>query len=196
MPSDALKQWNTERSKALDSLDNVHGSVTGRRVGRQYATKHYNLTMYVALAAEFQGFCRDLHDDTAAALLWHVPSSTGPLIPIFLNSLTRGRQLDRGNAQAKSLGSDFQILGIRLWPELEALRPRSKQKWHDTLESLNKIRNAVAHSNQAALDELRREMSLDLRTWRRTRSTLNQLAPHMDKVAFNYVQQLTGSTPW
>lgn len=56
MPSDALESWNDVRADALESLDAVHGSVTGRRVGRQYATTHYNLTMYVALAAEIQGF--------------------------------------------------------------------------------------------------------------------------------------------
>lgn len=196
MPSDALESWNDVRADALESLDAVHGTVTGRRVGRQYATRHYNLTMYVALAAEFQGFCRDLHDDTAAAMLWHVPASAGPMVPIFLNSLTRARQLDRGNAQPKSLGSDFQILGIQLWSDLSTLRPGSKTRWHDTLDTLNDIRNAVAHSDQAKLDALRKKEALDVRNWRRKRSALNQLAIYMDKVAFNYLQTLTGAPPW
>jgi hypothetical protein len=37
--SDALEKWLTERAEALDSLDAIHGKITGRRRGRKYDTK-------------------------------------------------------------------------------------------------------------------------------------------------------------
>lgn len=196
MPSFALRDWSDKRAKALDSLDDVHGKVTGRRVGRQYATKHYNLTMYVALAAEFQGFCRDLHDETASALVTFLPAAAGPLAPIYLNALTRSRALDRANAQPKSLGSDFQTLGIALWSELATANPKQKKRWHDSLDHLNEIRNAVAHSNEDNLRKLHETEPLTVKQWRRKRATLNRLAAAMDVLAYEHVQDLTGEAPW
>jgi hypothetical protein len=38
--SDALEKWKDERAEALNSLDAIHGKVTGRRRGRKYNTKH------------------------------------------------------------------------------------------------------------------------------------------------------------
>jgi hypothetical protein len=53
----------------LDSLEAVHERVTEKRRGRQYATEHLNLALFVRLAAEFQGFCRDLHEDAVLAIV-------------------------------------------------------------------------------------------------------------------------------
>ncbi|WP_136623249.1 hypothetical protein [Mycobacterium attenuatum] len=53
--SDALDRWQTERAEALDSLDSIHGKITGRKRGRKYDTKGLNRALFVALAAEFQG---------------------------------------------------------------------------------------------------------------------------------------------
>jgi hypothetical protein len=57
-PSPALQKWRGDRSIALDSLVAAHGKVVGGRRGRQYATEHLNRALFIALAGEFQGYCR------------------------------------------------------------------------------------------------------------------------------------------
>src|SRR5947209_19559467 len=93
--SSALEKWSDERCAGLDSLEDVHGKVTGRQRGRQRATGHLNRALFVALSAEFQGFCRDLHEDAAI----HVTESirlapeNAKIAPVVLNALVRERAL-------------------------------------------------------------------------------------------------------
>jgi hypothetical protein len=84
------------------------------------------------LASQFQGFCRDLHSECVDHFL-------AAIAPAALRSLvraefTRGRHLDRGNAQPSSLGADFGRLGIDLWDGLNQYNNASMD-WHDDLES-------------------------------------------------------------
>jgi hypothetical protein len=45
-------RWQDERCGVLDSLEAVHEHFTGKRRGRQTATEHLNLALFVRLAAE------------------------------------------------------------------------------------------------------------------------------------------------
>ncbi|MFD4403892.1 hypothetical protein ACFWPH_14155 [Nocardia sp. NPDC058499] len=178
----------------LDSLEEVHGRVTGRRRGRQYATEHLNSALFVSLAAEFQGYCRDLHNGAAAAL----SDSLGvgdPRAIIFRAALVRGRNLDKGNAQPASIGADFQILGMALWPHTYAAYPVLGPKWNETLTRLNKVRNAVAHRNDPQLVAVKREQPLDLATFRRWRRSLNGAASGFDNVVGAYLKD-TANVGW
>ncbi|WP_131807522.1 hypothetical protein [Mycolicibacterium wolinskyi] len=207
--SDALEKWQTERAEALDSLDAIHGTVTGRTRGRKYNTKHLNRALFVALAAEFQGFCRDLHEDAAihvADSLQTVPGNAR-IVPVVLDALVRertlnpnrpdkDRRLDKGNADYSALITDFATLGIHLGNELKQRYPARAPKWERTLKALNDARNGIAHSDADKLDSAHRAHGLTLATFRRWRSSLNGASAAMDKVVGTYLLDLTGSRPW
>lgn len=208
--SDALDKWLTERAEALDSLDAIHGRVTGRTRGRKYNTKHLNRALFLALAAEFQGFCRDLHEDAAihiASSLDTVPTNAG-LVPIVLDALVRertinpnkapdkDRRLDKGNADFSALVTDYATLGIHLGKELKQRYPTRFPKWEKTLAALNGARNGIAHSDSDKLVTAEREHGLTLATFRKWRSSLNGASAGMDKVVGTYLLDLTGMKPW
>src|SRR4051812_45133642 len=98
MPSPALIDWQLGRSRVLDELLDAHQAVGGPGPGRRWTTEQINWALIVRLAAEFQGFCRDLHDlgvDTFCA--WAAPTNNR-LQGILRVHVTRDRYLDRGNA--------------------------------------------------------------------------------------------------
>jgi len=75
MASRALTTWRKERRERLDELLHAHQSVGGPSRGRRWRTATLNEALLLRLAAEFQGFARDLHEqtcDTFAA--WITPS--------------------------------------------------------------------------------------------------------------------------
>ncbi|WP_142928057.1 hypothetical protein [Mycobacterium marinum] len=196
MPSDALIRWQDERSAVLDSLEAIHEQVTGKRRGRQTATEHLNLALFVRLAAEFQGYCRDLHDDAAIVIADSLADEYAARIPVLLSALVRGRKLDVGNAGPGNIGNDFANLGMSLWPDVCERYRAWGPKWNQVLERLNKVRNAIAHSDAAALDEVKRLQPLTLATFRRWRGSLNTAASGFDKVVAAYLSYLTGAAPW
>lgn len=163
--SDALERWQTERAEALDSLDSIHGKITGRRRGRKCDAKHLNHALFVALAAEFQGFCRDLHEDAAIHVsnsLQTIPSNAR-IVPVVLDALVRertislnrrpdkDRRLDKGNADFSASVTDFATLGIQIGDELKQRYPKKSPKWEKTLRALNDARNGIAHSDAEKL---------------------------------------------
>ncbi|MFC8046028.1 hypothetical protein [Nocardia sp. NPDC057353] len=179
----------------LNSLEAVHTAATGGRPGRWNATKHLNLALFVSLAAEFQGYCRDLHDDAAIVLAGSLAPGNDQQIPVVLNALVRERRLDRGNASPAALGSDFAVLGLTLWPTIHATYPTRGKQWNSTLTALNEVRNAVAHSDGAKLREARRSHPLHLGTFRRWRRSLDGAAAGLDRVVGAHLVDLTG-TNW
>ncbi|WOC12585.1 hypothetical protein [Gordonia sp. MP11Mi] len=196
MPSDALDDWTNTRLSALSSLDTIHGQVTKNRPGRQWNTRHYNLGLFTALASQFQGYCRDLHDEAAVRVVDSLAANgVGPQIPIILTALTSNRKLDRGNANPGNLGDDFGKLGIQLWPELKQRYPTKAPKWQKTLTNLNELRNGIAHSDIAKIDKVEHDHPLTLKTWRTWKSSVNTAATSMDAVLEAYLVALTG-TGW
>ena len=63
MPSNSFLRWRGQRARALNELENAHARVEGTDRGRRYATQQINPAYAVLLTAQFQGFCRDLHDE-------------------------------------------------------------------------------------------------------------------------------------
>ena len=55
----------------LDELEGVHASLTGTAPGRRWITDQLDRAYLVALSSQFQGFCRDLHSEAAAAIAGH-----------------------------------------------------------------------------------------------------------------------------
>jgi hypothetical protein len=112
------------------------------------------------------------------------------LEPLLQFELTRGRQLDRGNAQPSSLGADFGRFGINFWDEMRN-HDATSVIWRNDLESLNEWRNAIVHQdftspNLGATINLR---SVQVGQWR---TSCNRLARAMDEVIGRHLQLLTG----
>ena len=86
----ALYRWNADRLPRLDELEAVHGKL-GTGPGRRWLTEQINRSYLLVLAAELQGYCRDLH--SAGFLANQSPASTRSIVQ---RNLTRNRKLDRG----------------------------------------------------------------------------------------------------
>jgi hypothetical protein len=61
----ALNTWRTKRHADIERILKTHKSINGGRLGRQWETEHMNFALMTRLAAEFQGYCRDLHSEAA-----------------------------------------------------------------------------------------------------------------------------------
>jgi hypothetical protein len=123
MVSQSLQRWTTERAAAMDRMERVHTAVTGGLRGRPRDVTELHHALFLRLAAEVQGYCRDLHDESIAAMLTPqlVPNQT--LRDTFRHALEDGRKLGTGNAGPGNLGSDWTRLSMQLWPDLNTTYP-------------------------------------------------------------------------
>lgn len=197
MPSMALASWRTDRQQRLDELIAAHQTVGGVGPGRRWRTRELNWALTLRLAGEFQGFARHLHDLAVDHFVGKVSGGNPRLAIVLEKRLKTNRQLDRGNAQPGSLGSDFALLELTLWPALQQADARASG-WNESLERLNTARNAIAHVDQPTLDQLRRDghpvTLAAVRGWRRD---LDRLATTMDDVVSDYLDRLLGmGRPW
>src|ERR1700736_4078544 len=119
MRSISYRQWRTVRATALDEIAFAHTALGGTARGRRYTTQQINRAYAMLLASQFQGYCRDLHSECVDHILG-VLAPPAALRSLVRAEFTRGRQLDRGNAQSSSLGADFGRLGIDFWDDLES----------------------------------------------------------------------------
>ena len=180
MASRALVTWRIERSRRLDDLLHAHQSVGGPARGRRWRTATLNEALMLRLAAEFQGFARDLHEQACEVFA----SWIAPLNPdvqwVVRNQLACGRELERGNAHPGSIGGDFGRFGFDVWPAL-ATRDRRTERYNRSLRLLNEARNGIAHADEGRLFKLRAEgFPLVLDTCRRLRHDLDGLAASLD----------------
>ncbi len=191
MPSNSYGRWVRARATRLDQMESAHSSVGGTGRGRRYATDQINQAYAILLASQFQGFCRDLHSESAAYLIDAIQPLT--MRPIVRAEITRDRKLDRGNASPGNLGSDFNRLGLDFWDEVRTMNAKNSSR-NRSLEMLNEWRNAIAHQH---FDEAKLGTStLGLAQVRSWRNVCNQLARSFDVVMRNHVRSVTGSPPW
>ena len=191
MPSASLNNWRTVRRAALDELEAAHRSVGGTARGRRYATQQINHAYAVILSSQFQGYCRDLHSECVGFLLQSMPA--GLLRSALSEALVQNRKLDRGNPNPGNLGADFNRFGLKFWPEVLGLDPRSQGR-QDRLAELNEWRNAIAHQDfdPAVLGSA----SLRVERVRGWRKACDQLAQGFDEVMRAYIQKVNGAPPW
>jgi hypothetical protein len=69
MPSNSFNEWRTTRARALDEIARGQAAVSGTRRGRRFNTQQFNRAYAVMLAAQFQGFRRDLHEECVQHIL-------------------------------------------------------------------------------------------------------------------------------
>ncbi len=193
MPSISYKEWRTTRARALDEIARGHAAVSGTRRGRRFHTQQFNRAYAVMVAAQFQGFCRDLHSECVDHLVRSIPSPSS-IRTLVRDEFTRDRRLDRGNAQPSSIGSDFNRLGIDLWNEIRAFETRTSDLMK-LLDDLNHWRNAIAHQDFDP-HRLGGSTVLRLERVRRWRRACMRLARALDEVMRRHMAKLTGSAPW
>jgi len=193
VPSTSLHRWKTVRASELDEIAHAHAAVGGSARGRRFTTQQINRAFAVLLASQFQGFCRDLHTECVEHVL-RVLAPPPPLQILVHAEFTRGRQLDRGNAQSGSIGADFARLGIHLWDRLQTYDPASSG-WRSNLDLLNEWRNAIAHQDFSS-PRVIGTVNLRLATVRQWRNSCLRLARAMEEVMRRHLQTATGVSPW
>src|SRR5688572_2674942 len=123
MVSAALSEWRSARDTRLNNLLGAHVAVGGSAAGRRGATEALNHALVLRLASEFQGFCRDLHDEAVRLLVETLAPGDLKLQEILARPYLAARKLDRGNAEPGGLGHDFGLLGMTMWPDLKRRYP-------------------------------------------------------------------------
>jgi hypothetical protein len=141
------------------------------------------------LSAQFQGFCRELHDECVSLLVqWGTPAA---LQSAFEKALVLNRKLDTGNPNPGNIGSDFNRLGVTFWDRVHALDARNASRLRQ-LEGLNDWRNAIAHQ-QPSMPAWKPLHLHHVREWRRA---CENLALGFDEVMRSYIESITGTSPW
>jgi hypothetical protein len=193
-PSPALLRWRTVARAELTELLGAHRAVGGRGPGRRTATRQLNHALVVQLAAQFQAYCRDLHDlciDSVSA------ASPAPLRTVVENAFLRGRRLDRQNAHSAALGDDFGRFVQSFWSVVDASGSRFASR-RRRLDQLNAWRNAIAHHDfrRIGTDPLTAGTRIDLATVNSWWRALDHLADGIDQTLYGELSATTGVSPW
>lgn len=193
MPSQAYRLWHRTRSTELDDVESAHALLGGTARGRRYATQQINRAYAVLLAAQFQGFCRDLHTESVDFLVAVIPQPEFQLA--VWRELQWNRQLDSKNANQGTIGGDFGRLGVsNFWERVDGIFANNhrRRQW---LDELNTWRNAIAHQmfDPALLGGTTLLRLARVQRWRRG---CNRLALSMDRVLRAYIQSITSNAPW
>lgn len=190
MASAALVEWRSTRTGRLDQLTAAHAAVGGTARGRRFTTDQLNRAYLLAIAAQFQGYCRDLHTEAIDAVAGAVQPA--PLAIIFRQGLTRRRNLDHGNPTPDKLAEDFARLGIAIWEQGASLDARIASR-KQRLQRLMQWRNALAHDDPV---RIKQHGALTLATAKGLRSACNGLATTLDRVVEDSLYQALGRAPW
>jgi hypothetical protein len=190
--SKALTTWRGQRSVRLDKLAAAHVAVRAAATGVH--SEYLNWSLLLALASEFHGFARDLHDLAVDAFVMCAASTNAPLADVLRSRLADGRMLSRGNPHPDALADDFGRLGLALWPTLGT----AAAGWRASLTTAMTARNAVAHADNAGLRKVRAQgAGLSVKTITGWRRDLDALAGAMDAaVAKHHAALFSTARPW
>lgn len=197
MSSAALLDWQSHRAARIDRLRAAHTVIGDSGPVRRWLTSELNQPLILRLAAEFQGFARDLHNEASGVVVAALAPDDLRKQIVLKIPYTSARKLDRGNAEPGGLGQDFGLFGMDLWTELRRTFPNGAQRWQEQLRLLNTARNGLAHDDARRIAEVQAAgWPLTLDSVRRWRISLDGLAKGMDHVVGKHLQQVFGSTPW
>ncbi len=197
VPSNALLDCKTDRATRLDRLLAAHRTVRGANSGRRWITDELNHSLILRLASEFQGFARDLHDETSKVVV-HALAPNHPARQASLRAPYRARRrLDRGNADPDALRADFELFDMNLWIELQQRYPSRTPRWRQQLSLLNTARNGLVHDDGQRVRQVQANgWLLTLPFIHRWRIALDGLATGMDHVIGHYVHRSFGVPRW
>jgi hypothetical protein len=193
--SQALVAWRTVGLARLSELEDLHARATRDRAGHRWGTQQLNRSLIVALVAQFQGYCRALHDEAVSA---HVAAAVPTQRTVLQQLLTQGRKLDTQNPRRATLGSDFRRLGFDFVDVVRAVGPPTRRRL-DMLDVLVDYRNAIGHGDEAniAAIEARAPICSTKQSYRKHRHALNGLAGTIDVVVARELAIVLGTTrPW
>ncbi|MGO1635381.1 MAG: hypothetical protein ACTHY6_12665 [Corynebacterium variabile] len=189
----ALGVWTRVRRARLEDLaaDIISGEGPTNQAG----------LLYVALAAEFQGYCRDLHQECVDDLLDQMSVLPYRLRATVALTLESGRALDRNNATAAAIAKDFKTLDISPWESIQRRHKDEYREWRETLDRVNIIRNAAAHSDEEGLDGFVEDGVLTPEHWLGCLRQLSDLvlalhnvtAAHLTEIAFDIAGERSGA---
>ncbi len=195
MASNALVQWRSVGLARLAELEGVHAQATGSGRGRRWGTQQLNRSLFIALVAQFQAFCRALHDEAADV---HVANANPRQRHIIKTLLTQGRKLDTQNPRLSTLATDFGRLGFSFVEDLKA-RGATTEHRLELVDALIDFRNAIGHGNESKIADLEAagEIRSTKQSYERNRRALNGLAGTMDDVLAAELATLLGiRRPW
>jgi hypothetical protein len=185
MPSASLQSWQNERRLRLNEvLTQVAASQVLAPPNPRLSEE--NLRAYIVLlSAHFQGFCRDLHAESALSISMRVRPSLRLLVQA---QFTSNLALDHGNPNLHNLRRDFERFNFVM--ELAAADPGNPARLQD-LSELSKWRNIVAHHGTVPPSGL--PSFTDLQDWT---NSCNGLAVSLDGVMFDQLRRILRRAPW
>lgn len=143
MASAALTSWRSGAAVSLGEVLTAHRRLGGTGPGKRGLTE-INYAYATRLAAHFQGYTRALHSEAAAAIAAGIGDLN--LRIVVQQQLTQGRALDKGNANAGNIGSDFGRFGFKVWDVIAAHRVANAGR-KTKLDQLLEWRNGIAHDD-------------------------------------------------
>jgi hypothetical protein len=197
MSSASLVTWAAIRADRIRRLRAAHEAFGGSGPGRRWVTDELNHALILRLASEFQGFARDLHDESGLFVArclapWDQQLQDSLRIPYTLY-----RKMNQGNADPGTLGNDFGLFGMPLWADLQARYPAHARGWNQKLAALTMARNGIVHDDSAKIARVQADgWPLTLRSVDRWKSSLDGLARGMDRVVGGHLRLMYGTTPW
>jgi len=191
MPSDALVAWQTERMPRLQMVEADCLHLEALHAADPSRVQVFIRSYAVLLSAEFQGFCRDLHDECAGRLVDSV--SPLPLQDVLRSQCVHKRKLDTGNATPDNLRDDFNRYQFDLWAAVLAL-DHGHDARKNRLVLLNMWRNAIAHHDYDPSKLGGPTLAIpQVRDWR---TDCDVLATAFDAVVRKHLEDTTGVSPW
>jgi hypothetical protein len=186
MPSTSLLQWRNDRMPRLAELDAQCAACIALAPAHPNLVEE-NLRGYVLLlSAHFQGFCRDLHTESAQTIVLRVRPSLQMLIQSqFINN----RRLDRGNPNLQNLQEDFERFEFRL--DLAGADPANPARLTE-LGLLSAWRNVAAHHGTIPTNL----PALSLPLLRRWRNSCDGLATSLHAIMYNELRRILRRVPW
>ncbi len=195
MASVALVNWKGAGLKRLRELEKVHTQVAGGTPGRKWGTDQLNRSLMVALVAQFQTYCRELHDEAVAV---HVLQARAEQRQLLEQLLMSGRKLNTHTPRTDTLGSDFGRLGFDFMTAVKAVGavPEAALK---SLDLLVDLRNAIGHGNEVKILQLARvgPIKATKRSYTEYRGIIDGLVGTIDTVvAAKLAALLNIAPPW
>ena len=189
--------WASVRSDRIKRLRAAHQALGGTGPGRRWVTDELTHALILRLASEFQGFARDLHDESGVFVARCLAPGNQQLQDSLRIPYTANRKLNQGNADPGTLGNDFGLFGLALWADLQLRYQVRARDWNQKLAALNMARNGIVHDDGAKLARVQADgWPLTLRSADRWKAALDGLADGMDRVVGGHLKLVYGTTPW
>jgi hypothetical protein len=197
MSSASLITWAAARTDRIKRLRAAHEAFGGTGPGRRWVTDELNHALILRLASEFQGFARDLHDESGLFVARCLAPRNQQLQDSLRIPYTLYRKMNQGNADPGTLGNDFGLFGLVLWADLQARYPAYGKGWNQKLAALNMARNGIVHDDGTKIARVQADgWPLTLRSVDRWKSSLDGLARGMDRAVGGHLKLMYGTTAW